>query len=335
MSARARRFWWAVAIIAAVMGGVSLTYVFATGSDAGRTWLLGIVERQATRIFGGRASLKVGVLYSIGLTHINAADVSLLDTAGVPVVHADSLEGTIDLLGVFFDKAIHIRALSLRGVRMDLNQGFTGPWNIAHIISGDTTNALPGAKPGYSSNIRIDALIVSELAITTVAPWSPHPIFTGSARDSVIAVRDSLHDIMHVPNGMLERRRIVMNRIVAHDAIISQPSHKPSSMEIDSLRGTISDPPIRIVDAAGTIHWTGDSLRLLLPKVKLPASTGSAEGTVSWNQKGPLRYDVKIKAQAGLSDLSWIWDVLLNRCGDGECAHAHAGRRERGGVYAD
>ena len=312
MAVRARRFWWAVAIIAAVIGGVSLTYVFATGSDRGRSWLLGIVERQTTRIFGGRASLKVGVLRDIGLTHISARDVSLLDTAGVPVVHADSLDGTIDLLGVLFDKAIHIRTLSLRGVRMDLKQDFTGPWNIAHIISGDTTIALPEAKPGYANNIRIDALLVSELAITTVAPWSPHPIFKGTARDSVIAVRDSLHDIMRVPNGMLERRRFVMTRIVAHDAIIAQPSQKPSSVEIDSLRGTISDPPIRIVDAAGTIHWTGDSLRLSLPSVKLPASSGSAEGKVSWHDKGPLRYDVNIKAQAGLSDLTWIWDVLPN-----------------------
>ena len=323
MTARARRFWWAVAIIAAVTGGVSLSYVLATRSDTGRTWLLGVVERQVTRIFGGRASLKVGVLYDIGLTHITAGDVSLLDTAGVPVVHADSLVGTIALVGVLFDKAIHIRTLALRGVRMELKQDFKGPWNIAHIISGDTTKALPNAKPGYSNNIRIDALTVTELAITTVAPWSPYFSFKGAARDSVIAVRDSLHDILHVPGGMLERRRIVLARVVAHDAIIAQPTRKPSSIEIDSLRGTISDPPIRIVDAAGTIHWTGDSLRLSLPKVRLPASTGSAEGTISWHDKGPLRYDVNIKTQAGLSDLTWIWDVLPTTGAGSANVHMH------------
>lgn len=310
MKARWRRFWWAVAIIAAVMGGVSLSYVLATNSKRGRAWLLGVMQRRATAVFGGRASIKVGALYDIGMNSIVAGDVSLLDTAGVPVVHADSLVGTVDLMGVLFDKAIHIRSLSLRGVRVDLRQDFKGPWNIAHIISGDTTKALPNAKPGYANNIRIDALMLRDVDITTIAPWSPHPIFKGSARDSVIAARDSLHDIVRVSGGLLERRHIVLTRVVAHDAVMAEPTHKPSSMEIDTLRGTISDPPITIVDAAGTIHWTGDSLRLLLPKVQLPASTGSAEGTVSWNQKGPLRYDVNIKAQAGLSDLGWIWDVL-------------------------
>ncbi len=309
MTARQRRFWWSAGILATLVGGVALAYVIGTNSEAGRLWLVGVVESQAKNVFGGRASLKIGALRSISFTSISATNVALLDTAGVPVVHADSVDGTISLSGILFDKAIHIGALSLRGVRLDLKQDFSGPWNIAYIISGDTTTST-GGPPGYGSKIRIDALTLRNVAISTAAPWAPHPIFKGAARDSVIAVRDSLHDIVRTPYGLLERRRITLERVYAHDGIITQPSHAESSMQIDSLRGTISDPPVNIVAAAGEIRWTPDSLRLDLPRIALPASTGSARGVLSWNNPGPLRYDVLVKAKAGLSDLGWIWDVL-------------------------
>ncbi len=309
MRARHRRLLWAAGLIAAVIGGVSLSYVFATNSVRGRRWLRSVVETQASNIFGGRATLKIGTLHAISMTHLSASDVSLLDSAGVAVVHANSLEGNVSLSGILFDSAIHITSLALRGVRMDLRQDFVGPWNIAHIISGGT-QTLPAGSPGYGDNIRIDALRISDLAITTVVPWAPHPVFTGSARDSVIAVRDSLHDITRTPKGLLERRRYDFSRIVARDAIITQPSKAQSSMQLDTLRGTVTDPPIRLVHAAGEIRWMPDSMRLVLPTVKLPASTGSAEGKLSWHNKGPLRYDILVKARAGLSDLGWIWDVL-------------------------
>lgn len=310
MTARQRRFWWAAGLLAALVGGVSLSYVIATNTDTGRRWLLGVVQEQASAIFGGRATLRIGGLRDIGLGGMSAVDVSLLDSAGVAVVHADSLDGTVSLGGILFDKAIHITSLSLRGVRLDLRQDFGGrQWNIAYIIAGDKRKSPPG-PPGYGDNIRIDALSLRNLDISTVAPWSPHPIFKGSARDSVIAVRDSLHDITRTPQGLLERRRYVFERAVARDAIITQPSRKPSSIQLDTLKGTIADPPVRLLHASGEIRWTPDSLQLNLPSVRLPASTGSAVGSVSWATKGPIRYDVLVKAEAGLSDLTWIWDVL-------------------------
>ncbi|MCA0376536.1 MAG: translocation/assembly module TamB [Gemmatimonadetes bacterium] len=128
--------------------------------------------------------------------------------------------------------------------------------------------------------------------------------------DSVIAVRDSLHDLVPAPGGgWYERRRIDLRLLAAHDAVIVARG-QPASMQIDSLRGTVSDPPVPVRQARGTITWTSDSLMLDLPQVALPASTGSARGTIAWNMPGPVRMDVTIRADAGLSDLGWIWDAL-------------------------
>jgi len=309
MTARQRRFWWAAAVITVLLGGPSLAYIVSTDSASGRRFLLGVVEKQTNAIFKGRATLKIGSLREIGATHVTATDVSLLDSAGAVVVHVDSLDATIAVGRLLFDKAIRLRTLSIRGFTLNVQQDVGHPFNISYILVGDPTVKSSG-PPGYGSNIQIDALTISDAAITTVIPWAPNRVFVGAARDSVTAVRDSLHDLIRTPTGLFERRRILLDRVVARDGIITQPDKKPSSMLLDTLRGTISDPPVRLVDLRGRLEWTPDSMHLDLPEVKLPASTGSAVGTVAWNNPGPVRYDVLMKVQAGLSDLRWIWDVL-------------------------
>ena len=309
MSSRQRRFWWAAGIIATLVGGIVLTYVIATNTERGRRWLLAVLVQRAQGIFGGRATIKVGALQRIGLSGIRASDVSLLDTAGVPVVHAEYLDGALDF-GSLWNNAIHLNHLSLVGVKIDFHQDFKGPWNITYIINGSKVKGPPHIKLQYGDDIRIDSIQLANVEMTLVSPWSPHPVFTGNARDSVIALRDSLHDILHTPQGLLERRRIALQRVVAHDGIIAQPRAIPSSMVLDTVVGTISDPPVRIVAASGRLRWTPDSLHLDLPIVRLPASLGSASGLIAWNMPGPVRYDVVVKTKASLSDLTWIWDVL-------------------------
>lgn len=305
--ARSRRF----RIISSLLGitaGLALAYVLATGTEWGRNWLLSALLSRTAGIFGGRGTITVGILTEIGPGHIIAEDVALVDTAGVPVVRAKHLEGTLSMRGLV-DKSIHIGRLSLRDVQMDFRQDFKGPFNIAHIISGDTSKG-PGKGPGFGDDIRIDRLELANGTLTLISPWAPHPVFTGSARDSVIAARDSLHDITRTPKGLLQRRVVTLDRVVARDAIIRDPKRGPASMLVDTLRGTVSDPPVRVVEASGSLRWTGDSLRFVIPGIRLPASSGKAAGLIAWNQPGPLHYDVVIDANAGLSDLGWIWDVL-------------------------
>lgn len=317
---RRRGLWWLGGVIGTAAGLV-LAYFIATRTDFGRGWLLDTLLARTTGLFGGRGKLRVGILRHISPSHIIAENVSLVDSTGAAVVHAKFVEGTLDARELY-SKAIHIRTLHLRDVTMDFHQDFTGPFNIKYIISGDSTKG-PSKGPGFGDDIRIDELTITNGVLTMKSPWAPHPVFTGKARDSVTAVREKFHDIIRLPQGMLQRRTVTFDRLVAHDAIITNPKKRPASIRIDTLRGRISDPPVRILAASGGMRWTTDSLRFELPSVQLPASSGSAIGTVSWNQPGPLRYDALVKAQAGLSDLGWVWDVLPDSGGGTATVRMH------------
>jgi len=308
MSVR-RRLGWAIAIVAGVMLlGVFSLDIVVTGTGWGRQKFIAWALNAANGTLGGRGSLTVGVLHELSGGGIRASDVSLLDSAGVVVLHVNELSGGLSY-GALLNKQVHITKLDVRGVQLILRRDFTGPWNIAHIINGGPPTVGPRV-PGFADDIRIDVIRLSEGTIDMQYPWMPNAVFTGTTRDSVIAVRRTLHDITVVAEGLLEKRRIVLPRVVTHDVIVASPGDDPSSLQLDSLGGTISDPNIRIVQAAGVVRWTPDSVLLALPNVQLPASTGSANGKVNWDQPGPVRYDVTVAARAGLSDLGWIWDVL-------------------------
>jgi translocation and assembly module TamB len=310
-SAKQRRFWWVAALLLSLGAGVVTTYWWLTGTDGGRSWLLAKVIESANGVFGGRGTLRIGVLREVSRGRIVAERVSLVDTAGVPVVSAERLRASVSW-GALLRKAIRVNDVVIDGLVMDLRQDAPGtPWNIAHIIAGDTTTKAPSLTPGFGDDVIISSIAVAGAKITTFAPWEPHPMFTGAARDSIIALRDSTSDLTPASGGRwFERRTIELGRLKAHDVVVVDVLKRPSSLEIDSLSGSISAPPVPIKHAAGRVTWTSDSMMLDLPRVELPASVGSAVGTVAWNQPGAVRYDVQVKADAGLSDLNWVWDVL-------------------------
>jgi len=311
MTPRQRRFWWVAGIVLALGAGVVVGTYGVLNTVRGRKWIAGTLSSQGSAVFGGRGALRIGVLRRIGPGGVEADNVVLVDTAGVPVLTAAKLRASIAWMGLL-DKRINLPSVQLSGVRLMLRQDRTGtPWNIAYLLAGDTTPPVPRTEPAFGDDVRIGALTLTDGEVTTVAPWAPHPIFTGAARDSVIAVRDSLHDLTQAPDGAwFERRVITLSQVRAHDLVIIDPLKRPSSLVLDTLAGAISDPPVTLRQAQGRVTWTGDSLRFDLARVALPASTGRASGTVAWNQPGPLRYSATVHAEAGLSDLTWIWDAL-------------------------
>lgn len=311
MTPRQRRFWWVAGIVLALGAGVVVGTYGALSTTRGRRWLAGTLSAQGSAVFGERGALRIGVLRRIGPAGVEADNVVLVDSAGVPVLTAATVRVSIGWMALL-DKRINLPSVQLTGVRLMLRQDKAGtPWNVAYLLAGDTTPPRPRTEPAFGDDVRIGALTLVDGKITTVAPWAPHPVFTGAARDSVIAVRDSLHDLTQAPDGTwFERRVITLSHVRAHDLVIIDPRKRPSSLVLDTVAGVISDPPVTLRQAEGRVTWTGDSLMFDLARVALPASTARARGTVAWNQPGPVRYAATVHAEAGLSDLTWIWDAL-------------------------
>ena len=309
-----RRLAWLGAILAAaiVLVGSSLAVglFLLIGTRTGRTWLRDQATRQVSAALGGRGRLEMATFGITWRGEIRATHVALLDSAGSPVVMLDSLEGRLQLRPLR-NRVIHLARARLVGGTLTLRQDAVGrPWNLAFLLVGGPERG-PAGPPGFGDEIRIDSLEVRELSITTRMPWVPHPVFRGAARDSVIAVRDSLHDLRQDASGAwFEHRAIRLTRVAAHAVTLVEPTGRLAGLRLDSLAGGLSDPAVVVGSANGRLAWTADSLHFALDRVRLPHSEGTTSGWVAWDQPGPVRFDARLIADAGLADLGWVWDAL-------------------------
>ncbi len=309
---RRRRVWrW--------IGGFMLLGVLALGgvyawfvhTDAGRARLLQTIVSAANGVFEGRGRLVIGQLRSANPHALDLRDVQLVDSAGVPILTVARVQARLAVRELLAD-IVRIRSLELDSVSLDLRRDFEGPFNLQWVISGDTLDRPDEERePGLGSDVRIDALVLRQGAMVITMPWEPHPLFTGAERDSVIAVRDSLHELIRLPGGILEQRRITIARLDGRDMRAVTPDDTPGSLVIDTADLVISDPPVTVRDLAGEVAWYPDSLTFRTDRVLLPASRLTASGVINWGQPGPVRYDAAITApDVALADINWIWPVL-------------------------
>ena len=193
-------FGWAIAIVAgAALIGTFSAYYVVTGTEWGRAKFLGWAINGANGVFGGRGTLMVGTLKELSQDGVYATDVSLVDSIGTVVVHVNELRGQLDYWALL-NKSIHITRIDARGVQLNLRREFTGPWNISYIISGGPPSTGPHV-PGFGDDVLIDSIALTDGKIAMQYPWSPNDIFKGHARDSVIALRKSAHDLAFFPQA--------------------------------------------------------------------------------------------------------------------------------------
>ena len=299
----------------ALVGGLATVAVLAglwlTRTEAGRARVVSWVTSAANGVFDGRATLTIGRVASLLPSNLVLEDVALRDSAGVPVLSARHVQGALSVRDLRRG-LVRIPRLALDSVRLDLRQDSVGPFNLQWVIRGDTTRVQPPGPPGLGDDVRIEALTLRHAVIEARYPWAPHPLFTTAAeRDSVTALRDSLHDIARVGSGYIETRRITIPALFARDLIAITPTDAPGSLVIDSAQLGVSDPPVSVRGVRGTVQWYDDSLTFAAPEVRLPASRLQARGVIAWGLPGPVRYDVAIDApDVALDDINWTWPVM-------------------------
>lgn len=285
--------------------------VWVMHTDSGRSWTARYVEDVVTRAFDGRGALALGRIESLTPSALTVRNIQLLDSTGRAVVQVDSATGGLSL-GALLDGVIRLTSLRVYGATLDLQQVGDTPFDIVWIVQGDRTrrDTTPRA-PRLGDDVRVDTLQLADVSLTVTYPWAPHAVFTGVERDSVIAVRDRLHELVRDAAGLRERRRMEISRLQAQDARLIAPGNGPAGLQLVSAHGVLSDPALTITDVRGALEWSSDSLMFDADRVQLPASELAATGVLLWDADGPVRYEATVAApRVSLRELQWVWPVL-------------------------
>ncbi len=311
MGRGARIAMWTGGTVLAVVLAAGGFVVWLTQADAGRARLLRTIVSAANGVFDGRGRLVIGELRSANPRAIDARNVQLVDSAGVPILTAARVQGRLSV-GDVLRGVVRLSSLELDSVQLDLHQDFEGPFNLQWLISGDPSKPpSPPRPPQLGDDVRIDRIVLRNGQIVVTLPWEPHELFVGAERDSVTAVYDSLHDLRRVPGGLLLQRTISVGVLVASDVHAITPTDAPGTLTIDSAALVVSDPPVTVRDLQGQLQWYDDSLTFRASRVLLPGSRLAAGGMIGWGEPGPVSYDVAIDApDVALADINWTWLVL-------------------------
>ena len=105
-----------------------------------------------------------------------------------------------------------------------------------------------------------------------------------------------------------ERRFTAINLDASH-LRVSHPDSVGLVADLRHLAVTVSDPAVRLKDAAGRVVIEGDSVRFDLARVELPGTSGRGRGVVRWGRGAP-RGRAKVEAALDLprvafADFRW------------------------------
>lgn len=312
MAGRGRRVArWTGGVVLVILVGLTGAVIWLTQSDGGRERVVRSIVNAANSAFDGRGELRIGSLRSANPRSLDLRDVQLVDTLGEPILSVGRVGGRLAVSDLL-DGVVRIAFLELDSVRLDLRADLTGPFNLQWLLLGDpNAPPAPARAARLGDDVRIDSLVLRDGEMVVTLPWEPHPLFEGAERDSVTAVRDSLHTLISIPGGLLEQRTISIRKLVAHDVLAITADDAPGRLVLDSADLTVSDPPVVVRDVQGDVVWYNDSLTFDAGRVLLPDSRLSAAGMIAWGQDGPVRYDVRIDApDVALADINWTWPVM-------------------------
>jgi translocation and assembly module TamB len=298
------------AVLVAVLVGIALLVPAGiTRTNRGRQWVRGIAERQLTGVLGGRGRISIGEVERLSVNAATMRDVQLHDRWGGLVARIDSTTLRIDLPALR-RKVLHFRSIDVYGASLEITQRFDSVWNTSSLLP-DSSGPRRG-PPGWGDDVYADSVRLRDSRASVAMLWAPHRLFvTPRERDSVTAVYRGFHALRDTAGRMIVTRKYETLTADLVDAHFTRPAGG-GRVVLARLATRMSDPALSITDANGTLEWTPQKRSLIaLPHLVLGQSRGAVNGSVSWADRGPVRYDLTVTADSfALADINWVWPAL-------------------------
>ena len=330
-----RRRKVAIASAVLILGiglAVAAIIVAVTQTSYGREQVRRLLVDRIASSMSGRGTMYIGRISGGFLSGvvldsfaIRDEDDSLFVSAARVLVEYDSRD--------LMDKRLLIKRLVVERPVINLRRHGDGQWNYKRIFpKGARTPRRPERK--FGDFIVLDSAEIRDAYVMVTEPWRPADSLRGTRRDSAIAAavatyrcepefwrtaewleRPCGREVRHTSEGLKRTYRWRIHELIASYARIADPDSAGRLFAIARLSADEPDPPFSFRNITGPVRLLGDTLKFEARHFDLPASTGSARGTVRWGS-GPMRYDIRVTGDSvSLADVNWVYSTLPKKGG--------------------
>lgn len=279
--------WTGAVVLVMIAVGAGLLYWLLSG-DAGLERVRAMTIGRINTALAGRGTVSAArISGNVTLGHLVLDSVTLRDSAGKPVIEVTRLE--VDgALGGIFGRRVALQRVLLIGPRVYLEQGRDALWNIQRIFPKRATAAAPNR-------------------------WTV-TIDSAEVRDGTLQLLQ-LDTLVTLP---LKERRFEGLGLRAARITVMRPDSIGGHASLLALQSRISAPPVELRDAAGSVRWGQDTIRLDLPNARLPGTHASVTGTIVLGKGVPPRLDLVALADTlDLKDVAWASTLIPKSGGHG------------------
>ncbi|HEX5818387.1 MAG TPA: translocation/assembly module TamB domain-containing protein [Gemmatimonadales bacterium] len=272
-----------------------------------------LLARNVEQVLAGvlRGEVRIGRITGSFVRDLHLERVEIRDTTGAVFVQAAEVDLRFRIPALLAKRYVIDRVELVRAV-VNIVRYPSGRWNYEDVLKLGESKGT-----GKRDLIELHDVTLEDAGVSLTYPW-PSANLSERQRDSVIAAART------VPGRIVGRTRHGMSRMIVASGVnghlrrlrISDPDRtKPLLVVVDTLRADVSDPLVQVRDVEGVVEQRGDSLRLWLTRVKLPNTTASVEGAITF-PKGALLLDVRARApQLALADVRFISPDLPDMTG--------------------
>ncbi|HEY7566605.1 MAG TPA: translocation/assembly module TamB domain-containing protein [Gemmatimonadaceae bacterium] len=214
--------------------------------------------------------------------------------------------------GDLVDRRVRLAFASIKNLHMHLRKDSSDTWNFRRIFPSGPPRA-PRTTRGFGDYIVLDSLRMRNASFAVTMPWQPDDTLRRSKRDSAITFNLTRKDreVRRVSWGFTRTFRWTNAAMDAGYIRVAHPDSAGQFFTVHRLDVDEQVPPFKFSKIRGVVTVRGDSVFPDIAHFELPESRGRATGNVTWKEKGPPRYDLRIVGEhVALADVNWVYPTL-------------------------